>query len=167
MSIFRLFSLLNVEYILNYLFFILIQAEFAMAAGSHQKSLEPLDELISLVRQNQIRLFLPDALHVRARVLRAGGRAEDARLALEDARQEAESLGSRRTLWPILAELGELAAGRGDQPAALELRRQAAEVIDYITEHTGSADLVESFVNQPVVQDVLRAIGRQPTAQNR
>jgi hypothetical protein len=100
-------------------------------------------------------------------VLRAAGRAEDARSALEDARLEAESLGSRRSLWPILAELGELEASHGDQPAALELRRQAAEIIDYIAEHAGSAELAESFVSQPAVQDVLRAAGRQPAGQNR
>ena len=100
-------------------------------------------------------------------MLRAAGRAEEARSALEDARQEAESLGSRRSLWPILAELGELEASHGDQPAALELRRQAAEIIDYIAEHAGSADLADSFINQPAVQDVLRAAGRQPAGQNR
>ena len=72
-------------------------------------------------------------------MLRAAARAEDARLALEKARLEAQSLGSRRTLWPILAELAELEAERGDQPAALELRRRAAEVIDYIAGHAGSA----------------------------
>jgi tetratricopeptide (TPR) repeat protein len=151
---------LKQQYILNYIFFTLIQAELDLAAGSHQKAIGPLEELIAFVRQNRVRLLLPDALHVRARVLRAAGRAEAARLALEDARLEAESLGSRRTLWPILAELGELAAGRGDQPAALKLRRQAAEVIDYITEHAGSANLAESFVHQPAVQEVLRALGR-------
>jgi hypothetical protein len=99
-------------------------------------------------------------LHLRARVLRAAGRAEEARAALDDARQVAEGLGSRRTLWPILAELAELEVERGDKPAALELRRGAAEIIDYIAEHAGSADLAESFLNQPAVQAVLRAAGR-------
>jgi len=47
------------------------------------------------------------------------------------------------------------------------LRRQAAEVIDYMAEHAGSADLAESFVKQPAVQRVLGAIGRKPEAQTR
>jgi hypothetical protein len=97
--------------------------------------------------------------------LLAAGQADDARAALEDARQEADSLGSRRALWPILADIARLEAGRGNEPAALELRRQAAEIIDTIAEHAGSAELASSFVNQPEVQAVLRAIGRTPAGQ--
>ncbi len=157
---------LKQQFILNYIFFTIIQTELDLAAGSHQKALGLLDELVASARQNNVRLFLPDVLHLRGRVLRAAGQAEAARSALEDARLEAEGLGSRRTLWPILAELAELEVERGDKSAALELQRRAAEIIEYIAEHAGAAGLAESFVNQPAVQGVLRAIGRHPAAQN-
>jgi tetratricopeptide (TPR) repeat protein len=160
-------SELRQQFILNYLLFTTIQGELDLAKGDYPHALAHLDPLIALLQQNQIRLFLPDVLHLRGRVLRAAGRDNDAHAALQDARLEAESLGSRRSLWPILAELAELEADRGNQPAALELRRQAAEVIDYIAEHAGSADLAESFVNQRAIQDVLSAVGHKPTAQNR
>src|SRR5205085_9119945 len=120
--------------------------------------------LISFARQNSVRLLLADVLHLRGRVLRAAGRENDALAGLKDARLEAESLGSRRILWRILADLAELEARRGGQPAARELRRQAAEIIDYIAEHAGSAELAESFINQPAAQAVLRAVGRKPAA---
>jgi tetratricopeptide (TPR) repeat protein len=160
-------SELKQQFVLNYALFTIIQAELDLAKGLYPDALAQLDELISYLWQNHVRLFLPDVVHLKGRVLGAAGRAKDARSALEEARLEAESLGSRRTLWLILAELGELEASRGDQPAAFELRRQAAQIIDYIAEHAGSADLAQSFVNQPAVQAVLRATGRQPAAQNR
>ena len=152
---------------MNYLLFTLVQAELHLATGGRSQILAHLDELLTFLRQNGIRLYRPDVLHLKGRVLRAAGRDDDAHAALEEARLEAESLGSRRSLWPILAELAELEAGRGDQPAALELRRRAAEIIDTIAAHAGSAELAASFVNQPAVQAVLRPIGRQPTAQSR
>jgi hypothetical protein len=149
-------SELQQQFVLNYIFFTQLQAEMALAGGHAADTLAPIDQLIAHIRPLGVRLFLADMLQLKGRALLAAGRPADGRAALEEARREAESIGSRRSLWSILADLAGLAAERGDEADALALRRQAAEIVDYIAAHAGSAGLAESFLKQPPVQDVLR-----------
>ena len=145
------------EFVVTQLYVALALTELALVNGDHEQALSLAEDAIALLRRYAIRLGLPDLLHVKARAQRAAGRVAEAQTTLEAARTEAEDLGSRRTLWPILAELAALAEERGDQPGAGELWWQAAKHIEYIAEHAGSAELSASFFGQAAVRAVLQA----------
>jgi hypothetical protein len=130
-----------------------------MARNDPAQALARAGQAAAALRQGQVRLFLPDVLSLEGRALRAAGRSADAQAAFEAARLEAESLGSRRSLWLILFELASLAAARGDAPAARALSSQAADLIAYIADHAGAPDLRASFLRRPDVAEVLRLAG--------
>jgi len=143
------------EFVVTQLFVAQALAELALANGDHEQALRLAEDAIALLHRYAIRLFLPDLMHLKARAQRAAGRVAEAQTTLEAARMEAEDLGSRRSLWPILADLGTLAGERGDQPSARELWQQAATIVAYIAEHAGSAELSATFLRQAAVRAVL------------
>ena len=70
----------------------------------------------------------------------------------EEARAEAEAIGSRRGLWPILYALSQLE----DDPAeAARLHKAAREILEYIADHIDQVDLRASFLGLPDAQTVL------------
>jgi len=150
------------EFVVTQLFVALALTELALANGKHEQALRLAEDAIALLQRYAIQLGLPDLLHLKARAQRAAGRPTEAQTTLAAARTEAEDLGSRRTLWPILAELAALAAERGDQPTARELSQQAAKIVEYIAEHAGSAELSASFLGQAAVRAVLQQAEASP-----
>jgi hypothetical protein len=130
-------------------------AELALARGEALQALALADQVSEALRAASTRLFLVDMIMLRARALWAAGRAAEAEAAWEAARAEAEALGSRRSLWSILAALARLAEGRGEQATAADLWRQAADIVDYIAAHAGSAALAETFRGRAEVREVL------------
>lgn len=97
-----------------------------------------------------MKVYLPQALYLHGQALLALGQAETGRHRLLEARIEAETIGSRRWLWPILFTLSQIE----DPSEAKRLRQQAREIIDYITDHT-PPDLRASFLNLPTIQEIL------------
>ncbi len=97
---------------------------------------------------------MPEALYTRAHVELAQGSIDDAHRSLLRAREIAESLNARRTLWQIYAALAQIEQQRGDADAARSLRAQAREVIEYIAEHT-PPDVRASFLNLPDVRAIM------------
>ena len=81
--------------------------------------------------------------------------SEAALEALNAARAEAEALGSRRNLWPILALLSEMEAQRGNDADAQALRQRATELLTHIADHISDAELRASFLALPRVRAVL------------
>lgn len=86
------------------------------------------------------------------------GQSQVARERWQEARREAEALGARRRLWPILLALSRLEA---DPTDAERLRQQAREVVAYIADHTPPDPTLEpkvglraSFLNLPAVRAV-------------
>jgi tetratricopeptide (TPR) repeat protein len=148
-------ALLNDQFILLHQLFAQAQAELALANGEPQQALRLAEDLIAHFRRAGVRLYFTDALLLRGQALAGDGRVSEAQAALEAAREEAEQLGSRRTLWLILSELAALASRSGDHEAAKALWRQAAEIIDYIAAHAGSVELRQSFLNRPDVRQTL------------
>ncbi len=143
------------QFILTQFIIAQARAELALAQNDPQQALALAADISLSFRQSGVRLFLADALNLQGRALRAIGRLDEAKSVLEAARREAEVLASRRMLWQILVELATIEARRGDNRAALTLRRQAAPIIEYIAQHSGSADLSQSFFSRPDVRDVL------------
>ena len=142
----------------------LVLSELALARGEAEAALALADDMERSLRVVTVRLFRTDALLLRGRALRLAGRPAEAQAALAAARAEAEALGSRRTLWAILAALADLAAEQGQAPEAQTLRQQAADVIFFIAAHAGADELARSFLNRPPVRQVLQAAGRSTAA---
>ncbi len=73
---------------------------------------------------------------------------------LREADQVAEQLGSRRIRWKCLAYLAQVAARRGEDAQAEVYRGQAREIVEFMAEHAGSAQLRDSFLGLPEVRGV-------------
>jgi len=137
----------------------LAEAELALAKRDANRAIALMDELIAFLGLVGVRTFLADALHLKGQALAAQDRSEESHATLTEARAAAEALGSRRALWPVLAALAEIEAGRGHAAEAQTLRRQAREIIQYIADHC-PPDLRASFLNLPDV----RAVSATPNA---
>jgi len=146
------------QFILTQAFIAVAQAEVALAQGRPAQAVALAEMILLSLRQDGIHLFLADTLCLHGRALHAAGqRGQDGPEAA--ARADAEALGSRRSLWPILAALADLAVARGDPAAAQALRQEAVAVITYIVEHAGADDLRAAFRRRPAVAALLRAAG--------
>jgi predicted ATPase/DNA-binding XRE family transcriptional regulator len=137
----------------------LAKGEFALSQQDFMRAAELMDELYTDLRQTGIRYLLPDVLHLKGQALFEQGsiNAEEAYETLIHARAEAEALGSRRALWPILCTLAEIEQQRGHLAKAEALRKQAQEIVDYITHHIGVPEFRASFLNLPNVKAALSA----------
>ena len=80
-------------------------AELALAKHNDAHVIRLMDGLIARLRTVGKRSFLSDALYLKGQALRAQEQTEAASQVLSEARAEAESLGSRRMVWQILAAL--------------------------------------------------------------
>ncbi|MBI3361963.1 MAG: AAA family ATPase, partial [Chloroflexi bacterium] len=130
----------------------LAEGELALAKKDYAQTVTMMNDLIAHTHKTHLRALRPDALHLKARALLAQDDPDEAYQTLMPARAEAEALGSRLSLWPVLMALSDIEARRGNRDAMLALRREAAEIIGYIAGHISDADLRASFLAQPHVQ---------------
>ncbi|MGH2521737.1 MAG: hypothetical protein ACRDH2_04455 [Anaerolineales bacterium] len=138
----------------NYL--VLAEVDLRLAQQKYAETIKLTDELDTSLRQSGMRVFLPSALDYKGRALLALDRLDEAEAALTEARAEAEAIGSRRSLWPVLIGLHQIKLRRGHLAEAERLRTQAREVIRFIADHC-PPDLRASFLNLPEVQVVMEA----------
>ncbi len=132
----------------------LAEIELAAALGDAASAQRLAEELIQNLGQAGVRFRLPDARLLQGQALLALGRPDAAWAALQTARAEAEALGARRVLWPILATLAKIAGARGLAEAG-GLRQQARQMVDYIAAHAPTPALHQSFLARRDVQSVL------------
>jgi tetratricopeptide (TPR) repeat protein len=134
----------------------LADGELALAQGDYARAASVMDEALVCLQSSGSRPYVADVLYLKGKALIAQNRTDEAHDALAAARAEAEALGARRGLWPILAALAEIEDGRGCTPEARTLRQQAREVITHIADHC-PPDLRSSFLGLPDVRAVLEA----------
>jgi class 3 adenylate cyclase/tetratricopeptide (TPR) repeat protein len=134
----------------------LLRGRLAAARGDHGRAAEIADTVIEWLRRLDVHPFLPAALLLRGRALRAGGETVQAESALREARTEAERLGFATVLWRIDRELSDMSAAGGDAVGAAELRNEARGVITRIADSIEDAELRSSFLALP---DVVEAVG--------
>lgn len=132
----------------------LAEGELALAQQDCAHAVTLMDKFIARMRKFGVRTALPEALYLKGKALLAQNQIGEAQTTLTAARAEAEALGARRVLWPILAALAEIEAGRGNTTEAQALRRQVRGIIAYIADHC-PPDLRASFLNLPDVQAVM------------
>ena len=152
---------LESDYLANLLLLIaapisLARAQLALAQVEYGRAEGVIGKLLERLSPIHARMFLSEALFVRAQVLFGQGRPDEALGSLEEARTVAQAIGSRRMLWRILAALSESEGKRGNEEKAIELRAEARIIVEYIADHV-PAELRPSFLNLPDVGRVFQS----------
>ena len=135
----------------------LASAELALAQQNYAEVISLIDHFMTRLQALGIRSFIPEGLHLKGQALLAQGQDEAAAEILAEARRRAEALNVRANLWPILLTLSQLEQTRGNVAVAETLRKQAREIVIYISDHISSRDLLASFQALPKVQKALAA----------
>lgn len=139
----------------------LADAELAAAKGEYQRAIDVIDNLIARLAPLGIRAFGSELLYLKGKSLAAAGKIDDAFEVLQRARAEAEALGSKRTLWQVLAALGEIEKQRGNATEAKALRMRAKEIVEFIAAQTPE-ELRVLFLDLPDVRAVREEQGIAP-----
>ena len=129
-------------------------AELALARREYARTIELIDTMLVRLRYAHTRVFLPEALYLKAQALRGQQHVDQARATLNEARAEAQAIGIRRKLWQILAAIGDIEVECGNHTEAQAARHQARQVIEYIAAHA-PPDLSESFLNLSEVRAIM------------
>jgi tetratricopeptide (TPR) repeat protein len=133
----------------------LAEAHTSLDAGQPERALERIQQLLGALQTLNGRGMRSEALYLKGRALLMQGQHAEARAALAEARTEAEQLGSRRTLWPILLAQAEAEEAQGNLAEAAALRRQAGDVVQQFAQGLSDPDLRQSFLNLPNIRAVV------------
>lgn len=125
-----------------------------IARGEWQSTLHQIDQILPKMEKYHIRLYLADIWLYRSRALTVLGQTGAARQAAEQADTIAQTVGSKRIRWEILAQRAALEKQRGDSDAAQALLQQAREIIEFIAAHAPD-ELRETFLNRAAVQSIM------------
>lgn len=137
----------------------LAAGELALARGDPEFARVTAQRLIAYLSTVSACAYLADAHELLGNSLMALHDVDGARQALQEARAVAESIGSRRLLWGILASLADLEAGQGKAEVSEGLRRLAREEVGYIANQIGDPERRSAFLNLPRVSRLLAPEG--------
>ena len=132
----------------------LIEGEVRLANQEYEGALAVADRTITTMDALGARFVLPYARRLKGQALMGLGRISEAREVLGEARTEAETMGPRRALLPILSAFTQLELQDGNPAEAANLRQQAWEVVEYIADHAGTPELRASFLSSPQVHEL-------------
>ncbi len=138
------------------LFLLRADAELLLQEGDHSGLQNITAALLNQITP-KIRAFYPEVLFYRGMAQVGLGDTDQAFHTLSSALDVAKAIGHRRLLWEIYAALASFAEGHGDLVYAKACRVQAREILEYIANHTGFAELSASFVNMPQVRSLMQA----------
>ncbi len=127
----------------------LAEGRLALAKGREKGALKIAEALLANLRQFGMRSYLPAALDISGTALLGMGNMAEARTRFLEARAEAEAMGAKDSLWPILLHLSQTESDAAD---AAQLRHEARELVNYIADHSGSPELRDSFMALPDVR---------------
>ena len=137
------------------IFIALTEAMLALAEGDYAGAVTRVDNLIARLHEFSVRAWLAEAFYLKGKAFLDQNRLDEARAALEEGRLEASTTGSRRMLWPILVQLAEVEARQGNDAEASELRRQAREIVTFMADRMGTAELRKTFLNLPDARSLI------------
>jgi tetratricopeptide (TPR) repeat protein len=124
----------------------LTQCRLALAQKDHAKAIAIADALVAEDRPFKLGQYLPEALFLQGQAHQMNGEQDLAKAAFEQARLAAETLGSRRLLWQILAALAET---ESDEQKAATFKAQAYETVQFIADHMKSDEFRSAFLQLP------------------
>jgi len=129
-----------------------LHVEIHLANKDYELALGTVDPYLESLSNSQIRILVPDLLNQKARALIGLGHTKQAYEELQAARNLAVEQNSRRILWAILLDLAEI---ESDKDKANEMREEARQIIEFISDHMSDTQLLESFHKLPRVSQVL------------
>jgi tetratricopeptide (TPR) repeat protein len=127
------------------------KARVYFASGDYEKVVRFSEELSRDMERKGVLLSLPALLLIRGRAEMALGRYKDAGETFSRAYKDAQAMGIRQQLWPILVNWLEVEEKLGNQEFKEELTTLAKEEIHFIISQIDNQDLRQSFIALPQV----------------
>jgi class 3 adenylate cyclase/tetratricopeptide (TPR) repeat protein len=132
----------------------LVSSEIALACGEYASAAQIAHDFLEEANASAV-VIGRDLKWLEGDALLRAGDLSAASTALERARSEAETLGSRRILWLVLWSLARLADAEGRASEGVELRRRARAIVEAIADSLSTLELSESFKRTPHAAAVL------------
>ena len=121
---------------------LLAKCRLALARSDYSAGIAFAELALNIAQECKLGRYLPEALFLKGKLLSLQGDLQRAKNALEQARVEANNLGSRRLLWQIIATLAEL---ESDKEKSQGLKAEARNIVAYIANHITPENLRLSF----------------------
>jgi ATP/maltotriose-dependent transcriptional regulator MalT len=130
----------------------LAQCKLALARKDHAQAIAIIDPIVKDSQQSKVGQYLPEALFLKGQAYLRNGEEDVAKAAFEQARLSAETMGSRRLLWQILAAL---AGVEPDGEKSIAWKDQARENIRFIADHIHEDAIRSQFLQSEGVNAVM------------
>jgi tetratricopeptide (TPR) repeat protein len=130
----------------------LARCRLALARKDHAQAIAIIDPVVEDSQRFKIGQYLPEALFLKGQAHLMNGEHDVAINAFEQARLFAETIGSRRLLWQILAALAEV---EPDQEKSTALKTQARAIIQFIADHITNDEFRSSFLRSDDVSALI------------
>jgi tetratricopeptide (TPR) repeat protein len=130
----------------------LARCRLALARADLSAAMTFADLAVEITHQYKLGRYLAEALFLKGKVHFMRGDLQEAKITLEQARVEAEKLGSRQQLWQIITQLSVVET---DKTLAEALKKEAQEIVQYIADRITRQDLREAFLRFAAVNAVL------------
>jgi tetratricopeptide (TPR) repeat protein len=128
------------------------ELDIDLANKKYQIAVDKAEEYLALMDQNGRRLFRTDLVLRKGKGMLALGKREEADEFFREAYREAKSLGSLRSLLPILATRYQFAVETGEENEAAALHVEGMDLIGRLKEKIEDSVLREKFLHTADVQ---------------
>ncbi len=123
------------------------RVELELSWAHPDKALAILNELTSTAANAEDGTVIPRLCHLRGEALAALGRAEEAEVVLDNARDAAQEQNARPLLWRIYVTLGKLYRSRASRKQAEEAFSSARTVIEELAGTVPDEELRDTFLH--------------------
>jgi tetratricopeptide (TPR) repeat protein len=130
----------------------LAQCRLALARTDHALAIAIIDPVLKDSQQFKVGQYLPEAFLLKGKAHLMNGEHGLAKNAFEQARLSAETIGSRRLLWQILAALAEV---EPDSEKSIALKNQAREIIRFIAAHIHEDEMRSQYLQSEGVSALI------------
>jgi tetratricopeptide (TPR) repeat protein len=120
-------------------------AQAAFHQQDYEVARQHTRELLDWAENAEMGLYLPEALYLHGLVQMKTGQPVPARAMLEQAKEQAERIGSRWTSWQILSALADLTRKKKE---SLALRKEAASIVSELADSLDDSAFRETFTKQ-------------------
>jgi tetratricopeptide (TPR) repeat protein len=128
-----------------------VEGYLALAARDWPRLSTAADRAMGMITAMHNRFLAVDAVYLQGQALLAQGQVAEARSLFRQACADAEAIGCRRMLWPILITMNQIET---DPAKAQLLLEQAREIVSSISSQIRKPEWQASFLNQGSVKTV-------------
>ena len=133
--------------------------ELGLALAQYEAVLNQVELLLTFMQKTAVVAYIPSVLNILGETLLQLGQLDKATTAFNDSQAHTKKTGAKHRVWPALWGLSRIAQQQGQTEKADHLRQQAADILHFIAEHTGSPDLHQKFLARPHLQPILHSHG--------